>query len=121
MQHKIGYLFKVSLDRLQDILLMHDAVWGTALHEQHIIYTHLRSLASNLNNEHVPCNTNLQSSLLLIFPQNDNGLMAAGLKEILLHHPLKWFISWGDRASFLPFSQIHTYTTSVSVKLLNRI
>lgn len=44
MQHKIGYLFKVSLNVLQGILFMHDVVWGIALHEQHPIYTHQRSL-----------------------------------------------------------------------------
>ena len=110
MQHKIGHLFEVLLDLLQGILLMHDVVWGIGLHEQHPIYTHPTSLAFNLNNEHATCNMNLQSSLLLIFPQNDNDFTTAGLKEILLSHLLKWFISWGHRASFLPFSQIHTHT-----------
>lgn len=117
MQHKIGYLFKVSLDLLQGILLMHAVVWGVALHEQHPIYTYLRTLAFNLSNEHAACNTNLQSSLLLILPQNNNDLTTAGLKEVLLPYCLKWFISWGGRASFLPFSHIHTHTDRHNISI----
>lgn len=83
---------------------MQDVVWGTALHKQQPIYTRLSSLAFNFNNEHAACNTNLQSFPFLIFPQNGNDLMKAVLKEILLAHPLKQFLSWGDRPSFLPFS-----------------
>lgn len=110
MQNELGCLFKVLLNLLQGILLMHDMVWDTALLEQHPVYTYLRPILSTSTM------TMSQATKLVIlssvFPQNDNDLMTAGLKKILLPHPLKWFISWGDRVSFLPdiYTRTHRYT-----------
>lgn len=87
MQNEIGCLFKVSLNLLQGILLMHDMVWDTALREQHPVHTYLRSTLSTSTMSMSQATTLVIFSS--VFPQNDNDLMIAGLKEILLPHPLK--------------------------------
>lgn len=111
MQNEIECLLKASLNLLQGILLMHDMAWDTALREQHPVYTYLRPALSTSTRSvlHATKLIILSSSVISSKCQWSHDVMTAGLKEILLAHPLKWFISWGHRASFLPFLQIHIH------------
>lgn len=106
MQNEIGCLFKVLLNVLQGILLMHDMVWDRALPEQHPVYTYLRPTLS------ASTMSMSQATKLVIlcsvFPQNDNDLMTAHERDIITS-PFE-IIYKLRRQSFLSPGYIYTHT-----------